>query len=82
MKKNILLKGKKGKRNCVLIKDFNTFMYNDFTSWKKHFCCSKEILKRHFIDCFKTNGKQRIIMLKKVNTLNSKTVKEKLSHQL
>ena len=42
----------------------------------------KEILKRHFIDCFKTNGKQRIIMLKKVNTLNSKTVKEKLSHQL
>ena len=43
---------------------------------------SKEILKRRFIDCFKTNGKQRIIMLKKVNTLNSKTVKEKLSHQL
>ena len=43
---------------------------------------TKEILKRHFIYCFKTNGKQRIIMPKKVNTLNSKTMKEKLSHQL
>ena len=36
---------------------------------KKHFCryclqvfSTEEILKRHIKDCFKTNGKQRIIM--------------------
>ena len=40
---------------------------------KKHFCryclqafSTKEILKRHIKDCFKINGKQRIIMPKKV----------------
>ena len=39
---------------------------------KKHFCCSylqtfktEEISKRHSKDCFKINGKQRIIMLQK-----------------
>ena len=39
---------------------------------RKHFCCyclhafiTEEILKRHIKDCFKINGKQRIIMSKK-----------------
>ena len=46
---------------------------------KKHFCryclqafSTEEILKRHIKDCFKINGKQRIIMAKKVNMLKSK----------
>ena len=38
---------------------------------------TKEILKRHTKDCFKINGKQRIIMPKKVNMLNPKIMKEK-----
>ena len=39
---------------------------------KKHFCChctqvfgTEETLKHHIKDCFKINGKQRIIMPKK-----------------
>ena len=51
---------------------------------KKHFCrcCLKafsteEILKRQIENCFKINGKQRIIMPKKENALNSKIMKEK-----
>ena len=31
---------------------------------------TEEILKCHVKDCFKTNGKQRIIMPEKANTLN------------
>ena len=38
---------------------------------------TEEILKCHLKDCFKINGKQRIKMSKKVNTLNLKTLKEK-----
>ena len=51
---------------------------------KKHFSryCSQafsteEILKHHIKDCFKINGKQKIIMPTKVNILNSKIMKEK-----
>ena len=51
---------------------------------KKHFCgyclqafSIEEILKPHIKDFFKINGKQRIIMPKKVNTLNSKIMKKK-----
>ena len=51
---------------------------------KKQFCryclqafSAEEILKRHIKDCFKINDKQRIIMYKKVNMLNSKIIKEK-----
>ena len=45
---------------------------------RKSFCCrclqalsTEEILKRHIKDCFKTNGKQGIEGLKKVNMLKS-----------
>ena len=37
----------------------------------------KEILKPHIKDCFKINGKQRTIMPKKVNMLNSNIMTEK-----
>ena len=50
---------------------------------RKSFCryhlqvfSTKEILKRHTKDCFKINGKQRILMPKKVNMLNPKIMKE------
>ena len=70
---DLLLIGKEGKKHYVLIKDFNTFMY-DHTSHrgKKHFCLyclqtfsTEEILNLHIKDCFKINGKQRIIAPKK-----------------
>ena len=48
---------------------------------RKHFCrcclhvfITEKFLKCHIKDCFKINGKQRIIMPKKVNMLNSKKV--------
>ena len=51
---------------------------------KKHFCCyclqafsAKEILKRHIKDCFKINGKQRIIIPKEGIEINSENMKEK-----
>ena len=72
-------------KHYVLRKDFNTFMYDHaLHRGRKHFCCyclhafiTEEILKRHIKDCFKIDGKQRIIMLKKVNMLNSKIFKGK-----
>ena len=38
---------------------------------------TEEILKHHIKDSFKINGKQRIIMPKKANMLNSKIMREK-----
>ena len=58
----------------VLIKDFNTFMYdhNLHHGKKKHFCryclqgfSTREILKRHIKDYLKINGKKRTVMPKK-----------------
>ena len=48
-------------------------MYNDTLHRRKKYFCryclqafsTDEILKRHIKDCFKINGKQRIIMPKK-----------------
>ena len=78
--------GEKGKRHYVLIKDFNTFMY-DHTLHRgksvfavivcKLLVQTKEISKCHF----KINGKQRILIPKKVNKLNSIIMKEKENHQ-
>ena len=56
----LLLIGEESKRHYVLIKDFNTFMY-DYTLH----CARKHFLR-----------KQRIKMPKKVNTLDSKIMKE------
>ena len=56
---------------------------------RKHFCgycveafSTEEILKSRIKDCFKINGKQRIIMPKNVNMLNLKIMEEKQSHHL
>ena len=56
---------------------------------RKYFCSfylqtfsTEEILKCHIKDCFEINGKQRIKMLKKVNTLNSNIMKGKQNHHL
>ena len=51
---------------------------------KNHFCCyclhafvTEETLNSHKIDSLKISGKERIIIPKKVNILNSKILKEK-----
>ena len=51
---------------------------------RKHFCCyslqsfsTEEILKRHIKDCFKINGKQRIIMPKKGECVKFKNYERK-----
>ena len=43
---------------------------------------AKEILKRHFKDCFKVKGKQKIIMLKKGENLESKNHERKMCDNL
>ena len=70
---DLLWIGEEGERHYVLIKDFITFMYdNALHRGRKHFCCycsqafsTEKILKRHINGCFKINGKQGFIMLKK-----------------
>ena len=55
----------------VLIKDFNTFMYDHkLHRGRKHFCryplqafSKEEILKQCIKDCFKTNDKQMFLKL-------------------
>ena len=64
---DLLLIGEKGKRQYVLIKDFNRFLYN--YTWylgRKQFChyclqdfSTQEILNCHIKDFFKTNGKNK-----------------------
>ena len=65
--------GEKEKRQYVLIKDYNIFMYNHtFHRGRKHFYCycfqafnTEEILKNRIKDCFNINCKQIIVMSKK-----------------
>ena len=52
---------------------------------RKHFCCycleafsTEEILKRHIKDCFKINGKQRIIMPIKGDYIKFKNYRRKI----
>ena len=61
--------GEEQKRHYVLIKDFNDHTWHHR---RKNFCryclqafSAEEILKSHIKDCFKINGKQRIIKPKK-----------------
>ena len=69
---DLLMIGKGEKEHYVLIKDFNTFMY-DYVLHRerKHFCryCfqafrTKEKLKYYIKHCFKINGNQTIKMPK------------------
>ena len=48
-----------------LIKAFNTLIYQYFCSYCLHAFSTGKILKHHIKDCFKINGKQRIILPKK-----------------
>ena len=78
--------GEEGKRYYVLIKDFNTFMYDhNLHRGRKHFCrhylqafSTEKILKRHIKDCFKINGKQRIIMPKQCEYVKFKNYERKI----
>ena len=82
---DLLLILEEGKRLYILIKDFNTFMYeNTLHRGRKHFCSyclqaysTEEILTCHIKGCLEINGKQRFRCLQKVNTLNSKILKGK-----
>ena len=84
IKKKVLLIGDKRKRQYLLIKDFNIFMYNHiFYCGKRHFCWyylqafgAEEILKCSIKHYFKINDKHRIIIPKKMNMLNSKIMKK------
>ena len=68
---DLLLIELKDKTQYVLMKYFNTFMYDHvLLRGKRHFCCyyllafsPEEIWKSHVSDCFKINGKQIIQML-------------------
>ena len=75
-----------GKRHYVLVKDLDTFMYDDtLDHWRKNFCCyclqafsTKAILKRHIKVCFKFNGKKIIKMPKKGEYVKFKNFKRKI----
>ena len=70
MELNLLLLESDGNKHYVLIKDFNSFMYNQSKhKERKHFCMyclqcfsSKEVLDAHRKDCVVINGKQAIKM--------------------
>ena len=66
---DLLLIEEKGKKTLRSYQNFNTFMYNHPLHHGKTHCLqvfsTDEILKHHIKDCFKINGKQRIIMSKK-----------------
>ena len=78
---HLLLTGEGEKKHYVLIKDFNTFMYDHtLHHGRKHFCRyylqpfrTAEKLKCHIKDCFKINGKQSIKMSKKGEYITLKT---------
>ena len=80
------MKTKEGKIHYVLIKDFNTFMYDHaLYRGRKHFyhyCLqtlgTKEILKRHIKDCFKINGKRRFSMYKEGKYGKSRNYERKI----
>ena len=70
---DLLLIGEENKKHYVVVKDFNTFMYNHtLHRGRKHFCCyclrafsTENALTCHVKDCLKINGKKIIKMSKK-----------------
>ena len=69
---NLSLITKNEKKHCVLIKDFNAFMYNQSKhKERKHFCTyclqcfsSERILANHVNNCLTINGAQEENILK------------------
>ena len=82
---DLLLVDKKGHCHYVLIKDFNTFLYNQtLLCDRKHFWCyclqyfsAAQLLERHVNDCFEIDGKWMTKIAKKVKLLSLKTAQEK-----
>ena len=74
---NLLLITKDEKKHYVLIKDFNTFMYNQSKhKERKHFCMyclqcfsSERILANHVNNCLTINGAQAINMPKQCENI-------------
>ena len=70
---DLSLIGEEGKMHYVLIKDFNTFIYDHvLRRGRKNFCCdclktiiTAEIIKNYVNDCFKISGKQMVKMSNK-----------------
>ena len=68
--KHVIIDRRRRQKTYVLIKNFNTFMYDHtLHCGRTHFCCyhlqaftNEEIIKCHVKDCFKINGKQMIKM--------------------
>ena len=82
---DLLLIGLEGKEHYILMKDVNAFMYDyPLHRGRKHFCCyclqtfrTAETRRCHIKYCFEINGKKRIKMQKRVNTLKLKITKGK-----
>ena len=83
---DLVLTEEKGNRSYVIIKTFNTFMYDHaFHRRKNHFCrytlqafSTEEILKRHIKDCFEFNDKQKNKMPKTGEYVRFKNYKRKV----
>ena len=83
---DLLLTGEGQKKHYVLIKDFNTFMYDHtLHHGRKHFChyclhafITEDMLQPHFKDCFNINGKQRLITTKKGEYVKYKNFERKI----
>ena len=83
---DLLLIGEEGNRHYVLIKYFNTFMYDHslhrgrkhFYRYYLHAFITEETLKRHIKDCIKINSKQRTIMPKKSEYVTLKNYERKI----
>ena len=71
--KKLLLIVEEGKQHNIVLKDFNTFMYDLFAVIFVQVSGTEEILKSDIKDCFKINGKQRIQMPKKGEYLRFKS---------
>ena len=74
------------KKQYVLIKDFNTFMYDySLHRGRKHFChyclhvfITEELLKHNNNNCFKINFVQGIVMPKKGEYVKFKNFERKI----
>ena len=83
---DLLLISAEGKMHHVLIKDFNTFMYDNTLYRGKKYCrrfcwqafSTEEILKCHIKDCFIIDGKQRNTMPKTGKYVKFKNYGEKI----
>ena len=87
---DLLLTENEDRLHCVLVKDFNRFMYDQtIHCHRKYFCyyclqpfSSAEILERYRSDYFQINGNQMIKIPRMVTLLNSKNLLRKKTLRL